>query len=242
MSNVRASVAMAVYNGEKYICEQIDSILQQLGPLDELVISYDRSQDGTKAIIDDYAGRDSRVRVLENRNPGVQNNFNNAVLACEGTYIFLSDQDDVWVAGKLQRMLEVFEETDADMVTHDAYIVDENLAKTGKTLTGETGTATGPVHNIIKGTFWGCCMAFHTRLRPLVCPFPNKNAVGHDIWIGILAGFYGKVVRIPDLLLLHRIHGNNVTVSRRKLTVVARHRISLVGYLCARAIKNIGKQ
>ena len=235
MSEVRASVAMAVYNGEKYIKEQIDSILEVMGKQDELVISYDASTDATRQIIGEYERSDSRVRVLENKNPGVQNNFNNAVMGCRGKYIFLSDQDDKWIGDKITLMVEKFEQTGADLVVHDGYMADGALNPYPKTFFERCGTYNSPIRNIIQCNFWGCCMAFRSDLREVVCPFPNKNKVGHDLWLGVVIGFCGKIERLGECLILHRLHGNNVTSSRRSLPVVLRHRLSLLGYLGSRA-------
>ena len=234
MGEVRASVAMAVYNGEEYIRQQIDSILKQLGAEDELVISYDRSTDSTKAIIDGYACQDARVRVLENENPGVQNNFNNAVMACRGDYIFLSDQDDLWLDGKVEAVLSAFGQTGADLVVHDGFFADGALNVFGETIFTVYGTYNSPIRNIVKCNFWGCCMAFRSELRKIVCPFPNKHKVGHDLWIGIMTGFHGKIARVDDCLIKHRIHGNNVTTARRPLLTVLVHRLALLGQIFIR--------
>lgn len=233
---IRASVAMAVYNGEKYIRQQIDSILDCMSPEDELVISYDRSTDSTRQIIDGYAAADSRVRVIDNDNPGVQNNFNNAVLACRGEYIFLADQDDVWLPGKIDHVVEVFRSTGADVVIHDGYITDENLNVQPGSFFQNGSTCNGPIRNIIRCHFWGCCMAFRASLRGIVCPFPNTHAIGHDLWIGVLAGFYGKIVRTDECLMKHRLHSSNVTTRHsRSLPVIVDHRIALIRELIKRA-------
>lgn len=233
---IRASVAMAVYNGEKYIRQQIDSILDCMSPEDELVISYDRSTDSTRQIIDGYAAADSRVRVIDNDNPGVQNNFNNAVLACRGEYIFLADQDDVWLPGKIDHVVEVFRGTGADVVIHDGYITDENLNVQPGSFFQNGSTCNGPIRNIIRCHFWGCCMAFRASLRGIVCPFPNTHAIGHDLWIGVLAGFYGKIVRTDECLMKHRLHCSNVTTRHsRSLPVIVDHRIALIRELIKRA-------
>lgn len=230
---IRASVAMAVYNGEKYICQQIDTILVQLGDNDELVISYDQSSDATWEIIQGYAQRDSRVRVVTNPNAGgTQNNFTNAVLSCRGQYIFLADQDDVWYDGKIAAVVRAFETTDADLVIHDGYMADTELNIMEKTIFQRFGTYNNPILNIIKQNFWGCCMAFRAGIRELVCPFPNKGGVGHDIWIGILMGFAGKIVRLPECLIAHRLHKSNVSAEKtRPFLVVLRHRLWLLYFL-----------
>ena len=229
MAEIRASVAMAVYNGEDYLCEQVDSILERMEDHDELVISYDRSTDATRSLIDAYAARDSRVRVIENDRPGVQNNFNNAVMACRGTYIFLSDQDDVWIGDKINIVVDVFERTGADVVVHDGYMVSGDLTPQPETIFAQYGTSNSPLRNIIKGSYWGCCMAFRASLRGIVCPFPSEGGVGHDLWLGVLGGMHGKVVRCGDCLIKHRLHGSNVTTDKRRaLPIVLRHRLALI--------------
>ena len=94
----KVSVAMASFNGEKYISTQIKTILENLTENDELVISDDGSTDGTRRIIEGF--NDSRIRLLEGPKQGVKKNFENAIRNCSGKYIFLSDQDDVWMCGK----------------------------------------------------------------------------------------------------------------------------------------------
>ena len=230
---IRASVAMAVYNGEKHIHQQIDTILSQLTEEDELVISYDRSTDATWDIIQGYAQQDSRVRVVENPyGGGVQNNFTSAVMSCRGQYIFLADQDDVWYQDKIAKVVDVFETTDADLVVHDGYMADADLNILEGTIFQRFGTYNNPLLNIVKQNFWGCCMAFRWPVRELVCPFPNKGKVGHDIWIGILVGFSGKIVRIPECLIAHRLHGSNVSAEKtRPLPEVLKHRLWLLHFL-----------
>lgn len=90
------SIAMAVFNGAKYIDQQIQSIIPQLKLDDELVISYDLSTDSTLDIIKSYAANDSRIKIFINENPGLFNNFENALRNCKNDYIFISDQDDIW--------------------------------------------------------------------------------------------------------------------------------------------------
>ena len=240
MKEVRVSVAMAVYNGETYVKEQIDSILSQFGKEDELVISYDASTDRTLEIIQGYAAQDDRIRVVLNDRPGVQNNFNNAVMSCRGQYIFLSDQDDVWVEGKLSRMLDMLQQKGVILAVHNAKIVNADLSDTGKTIDDIAGASVNPLSNFIRGTYWGCCMAFRRELIPAVCPFPNKHKVGHDIWIGMIASACGKIARTDECLLLHRVHGGNVTVSTRKLPAIAEHRFALMGYLIGRFFNRKG--
>ncbi|MBR4940788.1 MAG: glycosyltransferase [Clostridia bacterium] len=241
---VRASVAMAVYNGEKYIRQQIDSILPQLTAADELVISYDRSSDSTWDILLDYAQRDARIRVIKNSLPqGVQNNFTCAVLACGGEYIFLADQDDLWYEGKLEKVISAFEETGAHLVVHDGHMTDENLNILEGTIFQRFGTYDNPLLNIVKQNYWGCCMAFRSDIRKRVCPFPATGGVGHDIWIGIVVGFWGKIHRIDQCLIAHRLHESNYSSRKhRKLWVIARHRAFLLGHLVRKGWRYLWKK
>ena len=104
---MKVSVAMAVYNGEKYVRDQIVSILSQLRKDDELIISYDES---SLSILTEFAQSDKRVKIYDNPyKPGVVKNFQNAVEHCLGDIIFLSDQDDVWLPNKVDKVLREFE-------------------------------------------------------------------------------------------------------------------------------------
>ena len=121
------SVCMATYNGGKYIKEQLDSILPQLGKEDELVISDDGSKDNTYSIIQSYG--DERIKLFYNHGKhGFVGNFENALKQCKGDYIFLSDQDDIWKVNKVSVVMEKLK--DYSLVIHDAEIVDgEGISK-----------------------------------------------------------------------------------------------------------------
>ena len=114
------SVCIATYNGEKYILEQILSILPQLKENDEIIVSDDSSTDTTLEIIKNI--NDKRIQIFKNTgNHGVNSNFDNALKRAHGEYIFLSDQDDVWLPGKVDRCLA--ELRTADLIMHDATIL-----------------------------------------------------------------------------------------------------------------------
>lgn len=234
---------MAVYCGERYIKEQIDSILPMLSENDELVISYDHSSDSTWNIIKEYEKSDARVRVIANSKPGVQNNFTNAVCACRGKYIFLADQDDVWQGDKINTMVKLMEDTGAIIAMHDGYFTDGELNPQEKTIFETYGTYNGAFRNFVKCTYWGCCMAFDSRLIPFLCPFPNKHKVGHDLWIGVFGAKYGKIVRCDGKFILHRLHGDNKsTEKRRPMYQIIGHRLALLRYIITRRIKLCGRR
>ena len=207
MDKVKISVAMATYNGEKYIKEQVDSILNQTRDIDELVISDDGSTDSTLEIVKKY--NDNRIKIINGPKKGIKQNFSNAIKNTTGDIIFLSDQDDVWKTNKVDIVVNTFINTDCTLVVHNADIVDENL----KTMNLDTFTwrksGSGIIKNIIKNTYIGCCMAFKSELKKYILPIPDDIEM-HDQWIGIInEKKCGKSVFIVNKLIKYRRHENN---------------------------------
>ena len=203
------SVVLAAYKGEKYICAQIGSILGQLGENDELIVSDDFPKGKTKDAVFERFGDDSRIVYLEGPSKGVIENFEFAISRARGEYIFLCDQDDVWLDGKVQTVVKKLK-NGADLVLHNALIVDGKLHKTGETAFEINRTKKGFIRNIIKNSYQGCCMAFRSELKKYILPFPKKIPM-HDQWIGLIAEKHGNVVFIDEPLILYRRHGGNVT-------------------------------
>ena len=129
---MKLSVAMAYYNGKKYINEQLSSILGQLGPEDELVISVDGAEDGSYDLLDEWIMRDERLILVKGPGRGVVRNFEHAIKQCSGDVIFLSDQDDIWKPGKVRKVLWAFEKSGALCILHNALPVDEEGRPNGE--------------------------------------------------------------------------------------------------------------
>lgn len=208
------SVCMATFNGEKYLREQIDSILAQIGRKDELVISDDGSTDKTLDILKDY--QDPRIKIYHHHKVRQEfsfgytsANFENALFYAKGEYIFLADQDDVWLTGRVEEMMEKLQ--GVDVVISDCEIVDENLKVLISSKFKAEGVYTGIMRNIIKCTYLGCTMAFRHAVLDYVLPFP-KN-VPHDLWIGILAKFNGEIEVLNKPTIMYRRHMNNVSAT-----------------------------
>ena len=120
---------MTTYNGEKYLREQIDSILNQTYKDIELVICDDGSTDSTREILKEYEAKDKRVRIFFNEtNLGFKKNFEKAASLCRGDYIAFSDQDDIWLPFKLERSISLIGEN--DIYCSNAILVDENNTTT----------------------------------------------------------------------------------------------------------------
>ena len=213
----KVSIAMAVYNGEKYLKEQIDSIIQQLLPQDEIIISYDGSTDNTLNLIKEYASKDHRIRYYKNDiKPGVVKNFENAVIHCSGEIIFYSDQDDIWMPDKIEKVLNKFEDPNVTVVIHDSSLTDGELNITHPSTFKLRNGNTSLIKNLIRLSYIGCCLAFRSDMRKVVLPIPTIYR-SHDWWTGSICSCYGKMEKIDEALILHRLHDNNATPVKRPL-------------------------
>jgi len=221
------SVCMAVKNGSRFLTEQIQSILPQLSETDELVISDDHSTDNTTELIKCF--KDRRIKLLLNPNEGLISNFENALRASHGTYIFLADQDDVWRLNKIEVMKKKLQSY--DLVLCDCEIVDENLVPSKKSFFQLNSSKEGLFRNLMRNSYMGCCIAFHRKILAKALPFP-RNIVVHDGWIGLISELYFTKAFIPDKLVLHRKHSNNAsyTGTRSKFSNLTKlaHRMVLV--------------
>lgn len=229
------SVALPVYNGAPFLAEQLNSILDQLEPQDEVVIAYQESQDGSLELLRRFQAQDSRIKLFFNSKRGITANFDLAIQKCSGDYIFLSDQDDVWLPDKREKMLDCFHNTGVDLIHHNAVHTDEALVPQTDTFFEIYPIGPGKWHNIKKPRMSGCCMAFTKEMQRKVLPLPE--IWGYDQWIAVVAEFAGKIAYLEDVLLMHRLHGDNSTTSTRKLSVVLRCRFRLMVYLCLRLIR-----
>ena len=207
---LKVSVAMAVYNGEAYLEEQLASVLSQLREEDEVIISLDPSKDGTERLLREYHKKDSRIRVCRGPGTGVVKNFENAIRHCKNDIIFLADQDDVWVDGKVQRILDAFENDKVVCVLHDAYVVDKELNILETSFFALRGCRKGVLKNIFKNSYIGCCMAFRRNCVKKCLPFPDKIPM-HDQWLGINCELLGEVCFVREPLLKYRRHEHNVS-------------------------------
>ena len=199
------SVCMATYNGEKYVEDQIKSILSELRKDDELIISDDDSKDLTVDIIKSF--NDKRIRLVKNSyNHGIVGNFENALRLAEGEYIFLADQDDIWIKGKYECMLQALQKY--DLVHCNSIVIDEKKNIICESFYDVLKSGKGLWKNICKSTYFGSHMAFRRKLLDYVLPFPNTNQIGHDLWLGLVAEIVGNVCFLNDKLMYYRRHND----------------------------------
>jgi len=203
------SVCIATYNGETYICEQLDSILSQISGDDEIIISDDSSTDRTVEIIESYD--DSRIKLY--RGQKYQSpifNFENALRLAVGDYIFLSDQDDIWAVNKVTKMIQALQT--ADMVVCDCTFIDNEKKIIVPSYFAIVNSSPGLVRNLRKNTYFGCCMAFRKNILKKALPFP-KDIPMHDIWLGFVSDLFYKSVFLDERLTFYRKHDTNASIA-----------------------------
>ena len=211
-------VLLATYNGEKYIREQIESILNQTYQNIRLIISDDCSKDNTPEILREYEKKDNRIELyIQEKNLGVVKNIEFLLSKVKNNYYMLSDQDDVWLSEKIEKSLETLTNKDADLVFGDLEVVDQDL----KTIYPSFGDfmllnnkinkyINSPKLNYIYNCVTGCTVLAKKETIQKIVPLPGKSKyLIHDHWIGLMASIYGKVAYMPEKYIKYRQHGNN---------------------------------
>lgn len=208
------SVCIATYNGEKYLRRQIDSILSQLGEEDELIISDDSSMDHTIDVVNSL--QDPRIRILEGQifhSPIF--NFENAIKHAKGNIIFLADQDDKWLSGRVEKALAMHESGYDLVICNTRAIYKDHVAE------GRMDPFSRPYwRNLIKPAYTGCCMSFNRKILEMVLPFPKSIAM-HDLWIGLISQRNFKCIFLDDPLVEYNRHEESF-VARHPMSTMAR--------------------
>lgn len=235
------SVCIATFNGEDYIKEQLHSILAQITIYDEVVVCDDGSSDATLSIINNF--NDVRIRVFKNLvRLGYVGNFEKALKLSVGDYIFLSDQDDIWLPGRVVEMMSSLNASSKLLLVASNFdLIDEAGAATGKFRELNPVFRFGIVNIILiflgQMPYYGCTFLLKRKILDYCLPIP-VGIESHDIWIALIANLFGGVVNIPGATLQHRIHSRNVTEkNRRRLLVVLKSRSQFFTALLLRFFK-----
>ena len=214
---MKISIVMTTYNGAKYIDAQIASIIPYMDENDELIVSDDGSVDETKRIVQGYTERDSRIHLLNGPRQGVINNFEFALKNASGDIYMFSDQDDVWLPDKLPVIRSIFKNNPGiELLLHNMYLASNEEIAIGsfsKDSFSIRKRRHGVLYNILYSGYYGCCMAFSSSFKKKVIPFPD-NVGMYDQFVGLIGEYYDSVVFLETPLIIHRVHGNNM--SKRK--------------------------
>ncbi len=220
----KTSIVLCSYNGEKYIVEQVESIIHQSIKPDEIIVVDDQSSDFTVKIIEKTL-MDSQIPfqiVVNNENLGVVRNFQKGIEMSIGEIVFLCDQDDFWENQKIERFVSKFEENPtAMMVFSNAYLVNENREKFSYLLWdlynfSSTTFDERRYYDILlkKCVVTGATMAFRRELFDHAKPFPVNGWI-HDGWLAIIAPLYGDIIAIDQPLIEYRQHSSNVLGAKK---------------------------
>jgi len=211
---MKTSVAMCTYNGEKFIKIQIESILNQSLPIDEIVICDDGSNDKTIEIIKQFQREyPNKITLHKNQiNLGSNKNFEKAISLCNGDYVFLSDQDDVWKTDKVEKIIHCFLNnplieavfTNGDLINFkNEKIVNKTLWNSVFFLENQLNK---PIHlfkliSSKRNMVTGATLCIKKETKELILPFPEINSYYHDEWIAIIMASRNKLAYLTDELI-----------------------------------------
>jgi len=210
----KVDILMATYNGEKYIKQQLDSLMNQTFTDFNIIIADDKSTDTTLDIMLDYQKKDPRISIVQNEeNIGVIKNFEKLITLSSADYFMLCDQDDVWLEDKVAKSVNAIIETNAMLAFTDLQLVDQNLNVINKSFLNYQGIK--EIKNInwktllVQNIVTGCTIIADKDIKRCSLPFPS-NIPMHDAWLALVAAVYGEVHYINEALILYRQHDSNV--------------------------------
>lgn len=220
-------ILMATYNGEQYLEEQLDSILQQSYQNWTLIIRDDCSKDNTVEIIKKYQQQyPEKIVLLQAESPSgsAQNNFFELIryerMYRDAEYIMFSDQDDVWLFEKIQHTLNCMKKVgqqyaeELPLLVHtDLKVVDAALNEISPSLFAMQNMdyRLDKFNNIlVQNVVAGCTMMVNRALLSYLDTIP-KNAIMHDMWLALIASAFGKIGFVEQTTMLYRQHGKNAS-------------------------------
>ncbi|MFZ4263460.1 glycosyltransferase family 2 protein [Sphingobacterium sp. HJSM2_6] len=217
------SVALCTFNGIKFLDQQLESILSQTVSVDEIVICDDGSTDGSKDLLSVYRSKYPNIIKLffNETSLGTSKNFELAISKTNGDYIFLSDQDDLWVEDKVKKTLAYFEENiSKKMVFTNGLLIDDYGNDLNNSLFEKFNFSADVqkqwldhqfvIINLINRTnkITGATVCFKKELKESFLPINTPCNFWHDAWIGLHAAKYNELGFLTDCLIKYRIHEN----------------------------------
>ena len=211
MSKRLVSIVLPVYNGQKYISQSIESILSQSYDNIELIIVNDCSTDNTLDILNIYAARDARVRIINNdKNLKLPKSLNRGFEEAVGDYFSWTSDDNLYMENAIETMVEQIEENNADMVNADCIFIDKNGKETGTMIRTEP-------EKLLHGNRVGACFLYSRKIAEKVGEYDPSLflAEDYDYWARI--SFCGKIFHINKELYYYRRHDDSLTETKDDL-------------------------
>lgn len=212
---------MATYNGMHYVKEQLSTILEQLGPDDEVVVVDDCSSDATLDAVRSFS--DPRIKIFENaRNAGHVASFGRALSLASHDTLIMADQDDIWLPARVERMAQALAQPGKFVVSSNSEFMDSKGAPVAYECEGVTAASStdfaGNIWSIFTGRrrYYGCAMAVRREFCKVLLPIP-AYVESHDLWIGMAGNMAHANVHLDESTLVRRVHGNNASIVSRPL-------------------------
>lgn len=226
---MQISIVLCTYNGADFLKEQLDSLTRQSVAFSELIIIDDGSTDRTVEILRDFEKVNEHIKLhLKNRNKGVTHSFEEGIKLAKGDYIFLCDQDDIWVESKIEKVIELFDETEAELIFSDARCINNSGESLGYSLWNQIGFTKAERLQMLEGkgvlvtvrhnVASGCCMAFSQKIKKDILPLVHDNEhLLHDRFIlAMTVALYPDSLQFMDEQLVdYRVHdGQKIGLNR----------------------------
>jgi glycosyltransferase involved in cell wall biosynthesis len=213
-SNQNVSVVLCTYNGQLYIKEQLESILSQTVAPSEIIICDDGSNDDTVLIVNQYFANHPQIKYFQNPiRLGYNKNFEKAITLASGDYIAISDQDDIWVSTKIERMLEGYNKDSNVVYCNSVRFRDsiKNASKPSKHYRRVRGTQVKRL--FLYNTVSGHALMVKRQILNQILPFPASGY--YDWWIAMVACCNGGLSYVDDILVYQRVHDRNQSIKTR---------------------------
>ncbi len=218
-------IVMSTFNGERYLAQQLDSILSQTFTDWRLIVRDDGSTDGTGAILESYRQcYPDKIQLLAaTSHLGVRESFSVLLQESTAPYTMFCDQDDVWSPFKIEKSVRVMQETEQTyspmplLIYTDLTIVDADLTIQDRSFLHyqKSRPLTDFKSLLVTNTIAGCTICMNERLRTLIGTIPD-SAMMHDWWAGLVAAAFGRVIFVPESTVLYRQHSRNVVGAARR--------------------------
>lgn len=218
---MKVSVVIATFNGERYLKDQLESIISQTLIPDEIIVCDDCSTDDTVKILEQYESNDHIKLFVNKSRLGLIKNFKNAVNRTkDGNYIALSDQDDIWFPNKLEKCataLKTIEQPDNPCMVHSDLLYvdvsDKIISESFRRVLGQHKYKQN-LQTLLYGNFVnGCTTLFNQVLKKGFLAMPDQIALNHDGWMALLAFTFGRVSYLNEPMVRYRRHDSNVSIN-----------------------------
>jgi glycosyltransferase involved in cell wall biosynthesis len=207
IQNPLISIALCTYNGERYLVEQMDSILAQTYSPIEIVIVDDGSSDRTIELIESYRTIHPNIRLFRNgNNLGYNKNFEKAISLCEGDFIAISDQDDIWFPHKIETLYNNIGNN--WLIFSNSEFISQTGERSGKYLIEYLDFADDFRNVLFYNFITGHTSLLRKEIRDHILPVPEKGF--YDWWIGFIALYHHKAFYLNEVLTCYRVHDDSV--------------------------------